>query len=769
MANEYSKVVEVSDLGIPIPYNYGRLPDQVVTEEQKFKDKGLWFAQNLQYVCSFYNRPLRNVNVPEQFEDNPGWTNDSLYTPVMNMLKYMLYYQGKQPNLNYNHLTQNIDGTNLQVTWRKGQEIPPLIDHMKGNASMLLQNMKFSCLPLSEKAYSEKTQVYNDLVATLAIKDKLDRFKAMGVEFNPIDGFNPASKDDIDKYMKSDAYKIAGSELATAMAEEIWQDGACDLKYLQAYTYAIICGVGGIEHIVNRGRLEQNVIMPYQLIVDTRLDDDYNRPARFVGVIRNLTPTEVFRKYPQLDLAQKEELQKIAQSFSLGAQYNITNNNFQWWNYGNTYQDSTMTEVTVYWIGGKNLGVKKFTNKYGIDQIGAAPKDNPGNFELDDVHCATILGNRYMTNFGYCTNVSEDVMRKHRPQLPIQVWMPNMIGGESRSLVSRLHAIQDEIDSYRFVQKQIVSRAMGKVLFVRGDMFGNTTSAKELVQDLKAMGIHILTTTGENPVADNQGDKAVNVADLTLDANFMKMSELIMERKAEMQEIISTNKVSLGQQQNYIGAAQQAKAISQSSLGQSTLIDGFMEFVRINVQYDLNVKKNLWASGKDGLKAAVTIGDGGVKYVKATNDLLLEDFLLFIKVKDVIDEAARVRILALAQGWSQNPAFGVTPKAMVQLEKTKTFTEAINVLEESMAQSKRDADKQEEIMAAMEQQKAQMQQQAIQQQQTQQQMASLLTKLEEYDRKGMWAIREIEAKTAASIIEQKALEQAPPMPNQAAA
>lgn len=763
---EYSKLNLVQDLG-DISENYtATIPNQVLTEADKFKDKGLWFAQNLRYVASFYNRPLSNVPYPKQFEDNPGRTNESLNTPVMNMYKDMLYYLGKQPNLNYAHLTKNVDNSNLQVTWRKGQEIPPLIDHMKGNANTLLQNMKFSCVPMSEDAFSERTQMYNNLMATLTIKDELNRLAKLGVTFNPVDGFSPETQEEIDKWIASGAYKIKGSEYATAMADNIWQSGFCESKFLQAYTYAIVCGLGGIERCINNGRLEHTVIMPYQLIPDIRIDDDYNRHARFVGVVRNLTPNEVFRKNPQFTKKQKEDLMNIAQNQSMQSQYNLTNTNFTWWSLGNGRLDATVTEVSAYWICEQDLGVKKYTNKYGIEQISAAPKDQPGGFTVDAVHCATIYGNKYLTNYGYCDNVSEDIERKHRPQLPIQVWMPNMIGGESRSLVSRLHAIQDEIDAYRFVQKKIIASAMGKVLFIRGDKFGNSTSAKEILQDLKAMQVTVLTTSGEaNEQADSE--RAVEQVDLTLDPNFMRMTELIIQLKSEMQEIISTNRVSLGQQQTYIGQAQQAKSISQSSLGQSALIDGFMEFVRLNMQMDLNILKNLWASNEDELNAAVTVGDTGVQYFKATKDVLLEDFLLFIHVKDLIDENSRNRILAYGQAASQNPNSGVSMLDLIKLEKSKTFTEACEILEKSIKASKMDAAKQQEMMAKIEEQKVMLTQQSIAQQQQNQQIATLVTKITELDRKGMWSVREKEVDLAASIIEAKTLEKAPPLPQQA--
>ena len=49
------------------------------------------------------------------------------------MIKMILYYLGKQPNLNYNHLTPDVTTNNTQATWIKGQEVSEFVNHFKGS------------------------------------------------------------------------------------------------------------------------------------------------------------------------------------------------------------------------------------------------------------------------------------------------------------------------------------------------------------------------------------------------------------------------------------------------------------------------------------------------------------------------------------------------------------------------------------------------------------------------------------------------------------
>jgi hypothetical protein len=103
------------------------------------------------------------------------------------------------------------------------------------------------------------------------------------------------------------------------------------------------------------------------------------------------------------------------------------------------------------------------------------------------------------------------------------------------------------------------------------------------------------------------------------------------------------------------------------------------------------------------------IGEKGLRFIKFTKDIRFERFMTVLNVNDSIDEAGRQRILAYAQAWSQNPQFGVSPTSILKIESAKSYTEAADILDFAMKQSKKEQSQQQQ---AMQEAQSQMQQAA---------------------------------------------------------
>lgn len=764
-------------------------PNQLITEEEKFANKGKYFYDMIQWICSFYNRPLNQNMLPQELQE------DDAYSPVINMIRYMQYYLGKQPNLNYKYLTQDVTGTNLQPTWRKGQDISPLVDNVVGNFRKSLANVNFSCNPLSEKAYSEKMNVTNKVMLKFELKKQMKQLEDMGIKFGPANGKDFESRDAIKKWLNdgSGGYKAFGAQMATDMATDIWNTDYSLNKFLQTGQHGTICGVGGIEHVVENGKYTMEVVMPYQAITDLRFDDDFNRRAQFAGVIRNLNTGDIFSRWHWLPNDIKKEIQEMATDNKMFGAYN-TAKNFQWWTPSNTYGSATVSCVTAYWFTTRDMDVRTVVNKYGVlalEEIKDRKKviseakrklstkkiDQPeyddicnrltGDFIIKDIYKATVIGNKYLVDYGYFNNVSTNPFT-HDSMLPIQFWMPNMMAGQIRSIVARLHAIQDEIDAYRFMIKESLGKSIGKVWAVTKAM-GNNTTIAEIIKDFKQFGGTVLMLeNGEVDEREKSARKFIDTIDLSTDQNLMTFYNVIAGLKEEMKEIISTSKIAMGQQTSYIGATTQTQSTNLTTLGQANIQEGFIEFVANNMQYGLNVKKNLFANFPNRMDTMVNIGDEGVRYLDTTltEQLKFEDFLLYVHIKDIIGDAARDRIIQQAQAWAQNPAYGITPADSLKVEKATTFTEAITILEESFRRSEAKADKQNEMQSKIQQIQMEQQQQAQMFAEEQKRIADLITKLTEIDREGYWNARVAEIKEKMKV-PNLAMEQAPPMPQAA--
>ena len=278
--------------------------------------------------------------------------------------------------------------------------------------------------------------------------------------------------------------------------------------------------------------------------------------------------------------------------------------------------------------------------------------------------------------------------------------------GESRSIASRLHKHQDRIDFLNNEITKTVTRAKGKVFVLNKNKLGSST-AQEVLNDFERMGIHISDggATGEDPVASDN-NRIVEVVDMTLDPNVQQLLSLKREEERIMEEIVNVPKVAMGQQQGYVGAKTQAGSIAQSNLGTAYLYQGFIQFIEKDLQFALNqYKVSLLANDDDYIPV---VGDRGMNYLKVTKEFAFEDFGIFIRVKDFIDDQAKERLLFIAQAAMQNQAIDMLD--YISIETAKTYTELYNNLKYAIEKKQRKVEEQQQIQMMMQQ--AQMEQQA---------------------------------------------------------
>jgi hypothetical protein len=259
----------------------------------------------------------------------------------------------------------------------------------------------------------------------------------------------------------------------------------------------------------------------------------------------------------------------------------------------------------------------------------------------------------------------------------------------------------------------MTDRAKGKVFILNKHKLGSATS-QEILNDFERIGLHITdgNMTGED---FNNADynKVVEVVDMTLDPNVQMMITLRREEERIMEEIVNVPKVAMGQQQGYLGAKTQAGSIAQSNLGTSYLYQGFIQFIERDLQYALNqYKVSLLTMEQDTLGL---LDDNGIEFLQITEDFKFEDFGVYIKVKDFLDEQARERLLGIAQAAMQNQLIDM--RDYLRIETSKTYTELLKELQYSMDKKDRErkkAEEQAQIMQAaqMEAQMAMQQQQA---------------------------------------------------------
>lgn len=690
-------------------------PDQDIPESKK---DPMWYIQNIHYIASFYNVAFESVLSPSQAisatNGIPASNINPRDLPINRMLKNMTYYQGKQENTEYaDWTTGNVDQNNYQAHWIKGQDISELLNFMKGNMLERIVNLQITAKALSENAASKKEDYRTKLLMKYKFKDIFAELEQQGVQFNagPKEGFD--SEEAIEDFMEK-KFKQEGVDVAMAMARDFWHKSHGLHKFLDAFLKTLITGTAQMQHYVQNSKLFMRYLPSWQMIYDTRHDDDYNRDAQFVGVVETMTPTEIFSRYPNLTKPQREEIKKMARTKDLGTRYNSGFANFLWWNYNVKREECVVSVVTTYWMGLRDMGMKKKKDKFSVDRILKVEKGVDGELErgdyvVDDIYKGTLIGNRYLVEYGLDDNIVEDIHDKSKPMFPIIRYLPNMVGGEPRAMVTRFTDMQDEIDALKFKIRESIGRAKGKCYVIHGDL-SNNTQLQEIYKDFATMGMTVIPMSGENPKASDS--RLVEMVDYTLDPNIMRIEEIVKINRDLLKEYASISNVSLGMQTSYMGMGERNSAIGQSTYGLSALYHGFMDFIQMNLQYAANVSKTLYTMDGNDQEAAFVVGDKGILYLKIMKEMKFEDFLIILQLNDTFDEKGRAEMQQLALGWAQNNV--LDPDAYLKVRRQETYSGAEKVLEYEMKKKKKEQMQQQQMQAQQAQELAAQQADAMQ-------------------------------------------------------
>ena len=680
-------------------------PNQFVPENKKDRE---WYMENARYVASKYNTQFNSLG----FRNN----EQNFDKPIDEMLRMFTYYLGKQENRDYYYTTQDQSGCELPTVWINGQKLTAMVDFMLGTAIKMIENIEPSVKAVSRTATNKRTMDMDLALLKVEFKNIFDQLEEQGVSFNPMGKQDFSMPDEVMKYMQYD-YKQYGEEIAYDMVSDILHRNKFIAKYKQAFFYTLLAGVVGIENKIQNKRSFKEVILPYNLIWDNTFDDDLNEKARFVGKIDWITPGEVISNpyyTRQLTSAEIDEIKKLTPDNidKLLGEDNITTNKLKW--YWNNNGVPSLAATTCYWVGYKELRYEKVKDKYGNDHIAKIKNATVSDYWVKTIYKATLLANKYIVDYGEIHNIVRKQDDINEVELPITVFIPNMVMGENRSVVSRLHKHQDRIDFLNNEITKTITRAKGKVFVMNKHKLG-TATAQEVLNDFERMGIHITdgNATGEEVIGPDQ-NRVVDVVDMTLDPNVQQLLALKREEERIMEEIVNVPKAAMGQQQGYLGAKTQAGTIAQSNLGTAYLYQGFVQFIEKDLQHSLNqFKVSLLVNGDEDIPV---VGDRGMNYLKVTEDFKFEDFGIYVRIRDFIYDQAKERLLFIAQAAMQNQAIDMLD--YLQIETSKTYTELYSNLKFSLEKKKREMEKQQEIQMMMQQ--AQMEQQ---QQMQQEQMA----------------------------------------------
>ena len=642
-------------------------PEQFISETEKTPT---WYYHNLKWILGFYNQPTGQISFNSLSNNQSNVTNNISYDsrrkyPVHFMIRMMSYYLGMQPNLDYNHLTQNVTTTNIQAQWRKGHDVAKFVNFFKGIMMERVSNAEFSAIPMSKEAISKRLSMYNALMLKYDLKPYFKELSDLGVNINPEGNKDFDLPEDIEKWMDTN-FKEFGAITATDLANGLWFSNDWPHKVLQAFMHCVITSNCAMEHYVLNGKTEQRILMPYQLIIDNRFDNDYGKDDHFIGVIEPLTPVQILSdsRFKELSKEQMKDIEKMSQNNEIAGKYNLLTNNITWWS-NSTQNNNTVSCVTVYWRGLRDTGKKKAKSKIGKEYIDENKYGDSESYKIQDIYKATIIGNKYLVNYGLVDNTVESMVDKSKLVFPIIRFRPNTFLGESISEVAKIYEIQDDMDMLKYKIQQIIGREKGKVYIINDNLAD--TLPEEVLNNLASMGLHVKRASGEiDDVTDKQ--RSVELIDWTLDPNITALVNLFKEWEDRMGKLLSASDISRGQNTKYVGMGVLQGTISQNSLGISYLIDGFLDWVVMNMYYANNQAKNLYAENEK--EVDMLLGDRGVQYLKFTKDMKFESFWIKLTLNNIMDAQQKERILKVAQADTQNGKLGTADYVKLEVENS---------------------------------------------------------------------------------------------------
>lgn len=696
-------------------------PQPFVSEEEKFRDGGAWIGQYLRWIAfNFYNYSIRTVFPNSAYN----------YYHSNNILENFSYYFGEQRNEIFAYAQQLPSGDNIPAPFIAGQQIRNFVDNMMGNSNNIVTPIKNSISAVNLDYYDilDKKVKFDMARMQLKAKPMLDALAQKGVQFNGADKqYENEAEIDKDEADHVDDYEDAMVKITRAIYYE--QDLENQFKAQDAL-HQYVGGVSGTIIEYREGKVSHTHVPSYNTIHDYRSLDSWGKEAMVGGCIQFMTPEQIQQSCQDLTEQELMEITQMARSNSVVANtfrnnYNMGWNNVRWW--GNdgriavvigyfitkrdlrTYRkkSSLGRETIHFYEDEKTYQTKEINDKGGF--IHKKGKNIKGEDWTWDVMQGYLIGNRWITNYGYCDYVVRD--KVGFPLLPFQFFAHNLTNGFSKSIVSRLKPLEAEYDRIMLKIREKMGRDFGKIFILNGQRLG-ITDAIEVLTDWKTSGVHV-SAGDQSLMGARESDDIAKELNGGLEdiSQYINMLEVI---RREMQQTVSISDYALGQQTDTVGKGVQSQSVANSTLGNTSLYEGLMKFWNNKLQYSADLAKQFIKEGA----YSIVVSPTEVDILNVTKDLRSKDIGIYIEANNEMNGARKDMFDKIIFNATQSPdvlaAQGINLVNALKLLMTNNINEAMEELEEDIKINKAENQQiQGQQQQAEQQGQAQMQQQAI--------------------------------------------------------
>lgn len=586
---------------------------------QKIPEKDMtteWYLQNARWIASNYNQWINNLipNGSPASNDNEfmaRWATSTIY--------WYSYYFGRQAMRNYAFITNDEKNAPLPIPLFKDQSIPTIINFMLGNVKDIINVLPkiISAFGISDDIVSMK-QLKMDLAKfKLDYEELVEEQRVYGAEI--LKGMNFNSEEEITKYFQ---------ETSKEMAEEIYETLAIDSlmknNWKEIFTSTtrdiFVTGFGCIKISAIAGRVVYQRIPPWMCIWDWSSSSSQGRKARFGGHLEQLGVPEVMARWGnQLTPTQQKELEVIARNQRYQQPFNslIPQTNLIWWRQGASGQP-LITIAHTEWVGYKEL------------------RSSDGKVEHTTTRRrATIIGNRFIVDFGECDNIVEDKYNPSDTELSYRWCTPTAEFGYAQGIVEKLHSMSDAISLYRTKMMQLIARSKGKNYIIRAWKLPDSMRTPDLIADFSRMGLTVLNDASEE---DDPNSRLVEQVDMTMDPTVIGLINVIAEMKATMDDAMSIPPGVRGSTSGYMPAKTQAFNKAQSTQGVKIYYDACYEFFENCINYAADTAK-IMVTSDEMYEGSFIVGEKQVKWLKLeAKDLKFSSLGVFLELEDLSDE-----------------------------------------------------------------------------------------------------------------------------------
>lgn len=689
--------------------NTARFQKQNIPESKMTPE---WYTQCVRAIATHYNSTTFDEFA---FENKPY---------IHKFLEYYKYYFGKQTSESLHFMQEAAPNVNLPAKWIPGKKIMSLLEYMRGSFIRVINTINVTTFSTTKSTIDEKAILENTMIFDLLTESFQQAAQSLTGRDSTVAGIGSfASVEDIREFMQYD-FKTANEVIAKELADHVMHSNHHREKFIQLFTHMLITNMPAIKIYVENGRVKWRVVNPLTFTCDTTFDNEYGRGMNFAGEVRYLSIPQIMEEFQgKLKPETLQLLQDIDGDPKHKELQNMRDRGPGYYRYHNGVLLLRITEAE--WKGVKYIGVEQNTDKYGNTHVTISDKKKAKKYPVQCIRFGVLIGDTYLVDYGEAPNQYRKTDSLADTELSYKVFMPGHMLGHDVSIVEKLQAHQDNIDLYKYKIQLAIGRDKGKVYTIDTSQLDGVTDINEIATIAQTVGIIPYNSYNDETGMSKPSGKYFDVIDLSLDNNVKNYLGLIEREIREMEEIVNIPQMALGQQQAVVGLGVQQNTIAQSTLGVLNYYDGFLKYIENILQHSINVQKLVLDYEKTTTGLNI-VGKTKSKVLKISDDFKFDDFGIYLDANDMIEPAAKQRILTIAQAMAQNGLMDMLD--FVKLDQMDTYTEMVNYLEQSLRLKKIESTQQQQLQAqiAQEQQQQQLasqERQGARQQLMQQQIA----------------------------------------------